>query len=295
MIFLEQLPSLTLFVMMLAMGMGLEISDFVEVLRKPRAALLGVIGQLVALPLAALAIASLLGLPKDIAAGLMLIAVCPGGTSSNAITVLARGDVALSISLTTFSSFIAFLWVPLVLGWGFMALEIQDSTIELPFLSTTLRILFTTGLPVIFGIALRRVRPALAGRLERPLLNGSITILLLMIAGLPFQLAAESVDLVELFITATPAVLLLLVSTIAIALATARLFGVDQRQSITLGVEVGIQNFNLAMVLALSILAQPRLLGTAIVYLPAMFAFAGGLVWLGRRGTDEPIPAPASS
>ena len=294
MIFLEQLPSLTLFVMMLAMGMGLEISDFAEVLRRPRAALLGVIGQLVALPLAALAISTLLDLPKDIAAGLMLIAVCPGGTSSNAITVLARGDVALSISLTTFSSFIAFLWVPLVLGWGFASLEISGAELELPFLSTTLRILLTTGLPVVLGIAIRHTRRAIAARWERPLLNGSITILLLMIAGLPFQLAAESVDLVELFVTASPAVLLLLMSTIAIALTTARLFGIDRRQSITLGIEVGIQNFNLAMVLALSILAQPRLLGTATVYLPAMFTFAWGLVWLGRRGSDESIVETAS-
>jgi BASS family bile acid:Na+ symporter len=295
MILLEQLPSLTLFVMMLAMGMGLTLDDFARGARRPRAALLGLVAQLVILPLAAAGIALGLALPQPVAAGLLLIAVCPGGTTSNAFSYLARGDVALSVSLTAMTSLTAFLWIPTVLAWGLPLLRVGSEAIELPFQETVVRVLLTTGLPLAAGMALRSGRPGLVARWRRSLLIGSIGVLLLLIAGLPVRLAAEQVELTELFATAGPAVFLLLLVSAGGALALARLCRVGRRQSITLAIEVGIQNFNLAMVLALAVLAEPRFLGAAIVYLPAMLLFAGGLVWLGRRDDAQAATPPRAT
>ena len=291
MIVLEAIPSLTLFCLMLAMGMGLRVADFTHVLSEPLAALLGIVGQLIVLPAVAISIALLLALPGPVAVGLLLIAACPGGTVSNAFTWLARGDMALSISLTAVSSLVAFLWVPAVLGLGLSALEVHDAAIALPFAETAQRLIVTTALPLVLGMAVLRARPHWAARVQRPLMIGSISVLMLLVLALPVQLAADdSVDLVGLFASGLVAVSLLLAIMTGSALLAARMARLERRSGVTLAIEVGIQNFNLAMVIALSILREPIYLGTGIVYLFAMIGVAQGLVWLGRR-SPAPIEA----
>lgn len=293
MILLEQLPSLVLFTLMLAMGMELTPGDFRRVASQPRAALLGLAGQLVFLPLLAFLIAREFAPSGPIAVGLLLIAACPGGTTSNAFSYLARGDVALSISLTACSSLVAFLWVPLVLGLAVPLLHVHDARVVLPFRQTAVPILLTTAVPVVAGMQLARHRPAFCSRWQQPLLKGSIGVLMLLIVGLPVQLAARSVDLPSIFRQAAAPVLLLLASTTGIALAASRLANVGRRRAITIAIEVGIQNFALAMMLALSVFREPTFLATGIVYLPAMLLVASGLVWLGRQASATPAPSPS--
>jgi len=278
-----QIPSATLVVMMFAMGLGLTPADFARVLKQPRAALLGVTGQLVVLPALALAVAISLPLSPTVAAGLMLLAACPGSSSSNALAHLARGDLALSISLTAVSSLVAFAWLPAVLALALPLLDREAAGITLPFAGTVGHLALTIAAPIVAGLVARGLRPDLAERWRGPLLKGSIGVLLLLIAALPFGLAARGVDLASLLRQATGAVVLLLAATTGLALLAARAARLDRSQSVTLALEVGIQNFNLAMVVALQLLREPELLGTAIAYLPAMLATGGGLVACGRR------------
>jgi len=285
----EQIPSLVLFTMMLSMGMGLALEDFVRVVSRPRAALLGVFGQLVLLPAAAVAIALALGLPDLVAIGLLLIAACPGGTVSNAFSYLARGDVALSISLTAVSSLVAFVWIPGVFRVGLPLLGLDPAAIELPFLATTGRLFVTVCLPVFLGMGVRRSRPELAVRWQAPILNGSIAVMMLLVAALPFQLLAEGVDLWTLAARGTPAVLLLLGITIGTTALLGRMLGIRGERARTLWIEVGIQNFALAMVIALSLLKKPEVLGTALIYLPAMLGAATLVVLSGRLQQGAPV------
>ena len=280
---LALIPSATLFVMMFAMGLGLTPADFGRVLTRPRAAVLGAIGQLVALPAVALAIAVSLPLSPTTAAGLVLIAACPGGSTSNALSHLARGDLALSITLTAVSSFVAFAWVPTVLAISLPFVDRGGAGVSLPFGEAVAHLGLTTAAPVLAGLVVRQLRADLAERWRGPLLGASIGVLLLLIAALPFGLASEEVDLASLFREATAPVVLLLAVTIGIALLAARAARLDRAQGVTLALEVGIQNFNLAMVVALQLLREPELLGTAIAYLPAMLAAGAVLVAYGRR------------
>lgn len=291
----EQIPSLVLFSMMLAMGMGLTVADFARVIGEPRAAVIGSLGQLVLLPVAALVIARALALSETVGVGLLLIAVCPGGTISNAYSLMARGDVALSISLTAVSSLVSFVWLPAVFGIGLSVLSAEAGALELPFLPTAVRLFVTVCLPVFLGMVILRRRPSFAARSRQPILKGSIGVLLAMIVSLPFSLVAEDVNLWELAMVGTAPVLLLMAVTVGVTGLAARVAQLDGQRTRTLVIEVGIQNFALAMVLALSILKEPTYLGTALIYLPAMLVFAGGVVMWGRRSHAESAPAGAAS
>jgi BASS family bile acid:Na+ symporter len=272
----------TLFAMMLAMGMTLWPRDFARVALEPRAFLIGAAGQLVVLPLCAWAIAGALDLDPWRATGLLLIAACPGGVTSNAVTWLARGDAALSILLTATSSLVSFATVPLVVNAGLAALGASAAPIRLPFAETATTLLVSTALPIALGMAVRAFAPVLAERAHRPLLYASVTVLALLIAGLGVRLGADSRG--AWFAPSAAPVLLLVASATGLAWSGARAAGLEPASVRTVGIEVGLQNFNLALVVALSILNEPRYLGPAIVYLPVMLGVAAAWIVGARRG-----------
>ena len=267
------IPTATLFAMMLALGMTLRPVDFRRIATAPAAVLLGMLGQLVLLPVAAFAIARWLELSPTLAIGLVLIAACPGGVVSNALTQLARGDLALSITLTSLSSLVSFLSVPFVLSLALDAFGGEERRIALSFVEMAATLFGTTVLPVVMGMAFLRWRPAFAERLHRPLLNVATGVLMLMIFGLFVSLwrSSSELSMAQLVRDGTPAVVVLIATTMT-AGAIAR----------TITLEIGIQNVNLALVVA-SLLGEQRYAGAAIVYLPVMFGFAGGVIALGRR------------
>lgn len=265
----------SLFCMMVAMGMELHPADFARVFRRPAAFVCGALGQLMVLPVVAFLVARLLGLPPAAGVGLMLIAACPGGATSNAFSRFARGDVALSVSLTAFSSAIAFLTVPFVVGVGIRAFAGESVGLELPFVSTALRLSTTTALPLALGMACLHWRDDLAARVRGPLLGVSTAVVLLLVLGLGASLGAG--DAQRLLVGIGPAVALLIACMLALAAGAGALLGLDAPQRRTIAIELAVQNFNLALVVALGILDEPRYLGPALVYLPLMLALASGL------------------
>jgi len=284
------IPTLTLFAMMLALGMTLRVEDFRRLAALRAAVALGMTGQLVLLPLVAFGVAHAFALSRTQAIGLVLIAACPGGVVSNVLSRLARGDVALSISLTAASSVVSFLSVPLVVGLGMRAFGGDGPRVALTFAEMASPLFGTTALPVIVGMGVLHRWPSLAARLHRPLLGASTGVLMLLIAGLAVGSArnASELSLGILFREAAPAVVALVAITMGIAALLARVLDLGAATSRTLVLEVGLQNFNLALVVAMSMLGEQRYAGPALVYLPVMFAFAGAVIAMGRRSEARP-------
>ena len=288
------IPTATLFAMMLALGMTLRPVDFRRIAAAPAAVLLGMGGQLVLLPVAAFAIARGLELSPTLAIGLVLIAACPGGVVSNALTQLARGDLALSITLTSLSSLVSFLSVPFVLSLALDAFGGEERRVALSFVAMAVTLFGTTVLPVGIGMACLSWRPAAAARLHRPLLHVSTGVLMLMILGLFVSLwqSSHELSMAQLVRDGTPAVVALVATTMAAGAIGARILDLGGAIARTITLEIGIQNVNLALVVAVSLLGEQRYAGAAILYLPTMFAFAGGVIALGRRAEARRTVAP---
>ena len=280
------LATATIFFMMLALGMTLRFGDFRRVATSPRAVCAGLIGQLVLLPLTAFAIAYAFALPARFAIGIMLVAACPGGATSNLFSFLARGDVALSITLTACSSMVSFLTVPFVVALTLRVLDTQAPAIELSITEMVVTLFGATALPVLLGVATSHRAPALAARLHRPLLAVAGTVLVLLIVGLFVGTASSGRDIVGLAARALPAVVLLIAATAAIGATSALALGLGSRIARTLALEIGIQNVNLAFFVAISILDEPVYAGVAVLYLPVQLVFAGAIIGIGRRSVE---------
>jgi len=289
---LTWLPTATLFAMMLGLGMTLRGEDFRRLRSAPRAVALGLSGQLVLLPLMAFAIATALELAPALAIGLVLIAACPGGVTSNVFTWMARGEVALSLSLTAASSLVAFLTVPLLVSLALRMWGSAGSSIELSLSETLSTIFASTALPVLVGMGVKRLRPDLAERLHRPLIVASSAVLALLIVGLGVSTWGSERDLADLALRSAPAVALLIASTSSLGFAAAHALGLAPATARTLALEIGVQNFNLTLVVALSLIGDVRYAGAGLIYLPVVLGFAAVVVGVGRRAAaSRPEPA----
>jgi len=277
-------PTATLALMMLALGMELRMGDFMRLLRAPRAAIVGVLGQLVLLPAVGLAIAMLLPLSPATSVGLVLLAACPGGATSNMFSRYARGDVALSISLTAVSSLAAPVSVPLIVGIGLALLAGSQAAIAVSTAEMVTTLIATTAVPVLLGMAMLHWRPAASARIRGKLLAAATTILVLLVIGLIVNTTRAQPDVLGMFARSSVAVILLISVCSAIAIVVSRVLGLSRPLERTLVLEIGIQNINIALVVALTFLKQPAFLGPTLVYLPFMLLLGVLVVCWGVRG-----------
>ena len=164
----ELLLPLALAFIMFALGLTLVVDDFRRVLTRPKAMLLGLVGQMLVVPLLAFTLVLAWGLQGEMAVGLMILAACPGGVSSGLLTHLARGDTALSISLTAVTSIAAVLSVPFIVDLSMVQFMRTGVNVEFPLLKMVRGVFLLTTVPVVLGMSLKAWRPALALRLERP-------------------------------------------------------------------------------------------------------------------------------
>ncbi|MCB0638870.1 MAG: bile acid:sodium symporter family protein, partial [Lewinella sp.] len=159
---------LSLFVIMLGVGLSLTPADFTRILRYPKAMVAGLTNQVVLLPIIGYLLLFVFELPPAMAVGFMILAACPGGPTSNLITHVARGDTALSITLTAVTSVVTVFTIPLVTNWSLVQFLGESQDIRLPLLPTIGRIIGITLLPVSLGMLVRQYQTGLALRLERP-------------------------------------------------------------------------------------------------------------------------------
>ena len=271
----------SLFIIMLGMGLSLVVDDFLRVLKYPKAAAIGLTNQLILLPIIGFLIASNFGLSPALAVGIMIIAACPGGVTSNLITHVAKGDTALSITMTAIASFITVFTIPLIINFGLVEFMGESQEIKLPILETMGKIIGITVLPVSIGMFVRSRNPDFANRMERPSRIASTVIFLVILAAIIIK---EWDRLVANFLELSGATLTLNVATMLLGFLAARIFKLNLKQSLSITIESGIQNGTLAIVIAGSILNQDAMELPAGVYSILMF-ITGGLImaYFGNR------------
>lgn len=271
---------LALISIMFGMGMSLTAADFKRVILSPRATILGLCCQLIALPLLAFALIWLFRLPGDLAVGLMILAACPGGPTSNIITHLSRGDTALSVTLTAVSSVITVFTIPLLVGFAIRHFLDADEAIVLPFLKTVGQLIVVTLIPIALGMWVNRARPAFSRRMASTV--NVISLLFLALVILAAVLREK--DLGQQFLLAGPAALALNLTSMGLGLGAAALFRLTRPQGISISIESGIQNGTLALSIALGLLDSSRIAMPAVVYSLLMFGSGAIMIlWFGRK------------
>jgi len=282
-IFTSLILPLALGVIMLGMGMSLTPADFSRVLRLPKAALVGLANQLLILPILGLAVVWVFALPAELAVGLMILAACPGGPTSNLVSHLARGDTALSITLTAISSFVTVMTIPLITNLSLGYFLGLDSPPPLPLWTAVSRILIITLVPVAIGMTVNRFFPRFTSRSLGAVNLAAALFFVLVIGG---AIYGERDSIPRYFQLAGWAALTLNVTSMAIGMASARGFGLPRRQAWTIAIESGLQNGTLAITVAASplFLGQPALAIPAAIYSLLMFATAAFAIGQGRRG-----------
>lgn len=256
------LPILTL--LMFDLGLTLLPRDFVFIVRKPRAALVGLFGQLIMLPLIAYAIASLFSLPPIFFIGVMLIACCPGGSSSNIFSKLAKGDVALSVSLTALSSVITLFTVPVIMQWVTVYVGASQG-IQLPVVNLLMQNVFTMLVPIVLGILCRKYYSNVAMKIDRVLSKIAFPALMLL-AGIFFVQHYDTIT--THFSVLGMCVGLLLLTAVALSGVGSRCMRLNNKERRTIVIEVGMQNAAQAIAVASSpfVFNDGRIAIPAIIY-----------------------------
>lgn len=256
------LPILT--VLMFDLGLTLQGKDFLLVLKRGKAVIAGMLGQLVLLPLIAWGVATILNLSELMTIGLVLIACCPGGSSSNVFSKLAKGDVALSVSLTAVSSIITLFTIPLIMQVT-TAHTGEAIGIHLPVKNLLMQNIVTMLLPIILGILIRKRWQNAAYRIDRVLSKLAFPALMFLAAVFFIQHRAT---ITENFSTLGIATTMLLLCAIALALVLCLIFRLKTQERRTIVIEVGMQNAAQAIAIASSpyVFNDGRIAIPAIIY-----------------------------
>lgn len=281
-LFTAILLPLALAIVMLGMGLSLLPVDFNRITRYPKAVAVGTVCQILLLPLIGALIALVVPMQPEIAVGLIVLTVCPGGPSSNLVTYLARGDVALSVSLTAVSSVITVFTIPLFANIALQYFLGTNAEIALPIGSTMLQIFLITLLPTVIGMAIRQQFPDTARRLEKQMSRLAIGLLALIILLL---LASESSRLPGFLAQVGIGVVLLNLLAMLTGFLAGKVFRLSPAQQICIAIEVGIQNGTLAIAITAGLLNNPDMAVPAAVYSLFMYVTGFGAILYGRQAS----------
>ncbi len=239
-----------LVVLMFLLGTDLNSKAFANVAKKPSAVLIGMAGQIILLPLIAFAIAWALELPAIYFMGLLLVACCPGGSSSNVFSMLAKGDVALSVTLTAISSIITLFTLPLIMEYVSIFLSEQAGTeVNLPIGKLIMQNIVLFLIPMLAGIALRHFKPQKAQQINKIL--GKAAFPALMLLALIFFLQYTT-EIFENFALLGTAITALILATMACSSLLSRIVKFGKAVRRTIVIEVGMQNAAQAIAIATS-------------------------------------------
>ena len=264
-----------LFLIMMGMGLTLITNDFKRVLKYPKAVGIGLTNQLILLPIIGFALANIMPLRPEYAVGVMLLVLCPGGTTSNLFTYLAKGDVALSVTMTAIASVITVFSIPIVLSFSLIYFMGSGSEFELPVVKTVLTLVVLTIVPISIGMLIKRYAPKVADRSQVYVSRFGVIFLTFLVLFLGY---VQRDIIVDAFIATGPVSVLLNVSTMALGYYSSKWFGLNfaQRTSVTL--EVGLQNSTLSIFMALTLLSNYDMSMMPAIYTLVMFLTAGILV-----------------
>lgn len=257
---------ITLGIITLGMGLSLTEKDFRNIFLHPRAVTTGLISQMLLLPLIAFFIARISDIDPLFKVGLMIIAACPGGATSNLVTYILRGNVALSISMTAINSLITLITIPLVLTLSLEFFIHQDANIKLNVGDTMLNVFLITLLPAYIGTRIRKWKPLLADGVERYLKVVLPLLLAVIYAGVVFIDRDGQAATMDDFFTIFPYALALHIVAMGTGLLVSRLSGLKAKDRMTIVIEVGLQNSALAIFVAATLLKSHSMALVPVVY-----------------------------
>ena len=272
---------LALAFIMLALGLGLTFDDFARVVRRPRDFAVGAVSQIVVLPVVAFTLASVWPMAPELALGLMIIAAAPGGVTSNILTAFARGDVALSISLTAVISLLSVITIPIIVVFAYGQFIGEQAGKDISVAGTALSVFLIVAVPVLIGLVIRRFAESFALRFEPAARKVSAVLFVLVLAGAIYD---QRANIVPYFAQAGLVTLVLNLVMMAIAYLLARMFATGPTQRIAIAIECGLQNGTLAIAVAVLLFGGGLATVPAATYSLIMFATALIYIAVLRRG-----------
>jgi len=289
---ISDIGTYALIVIMATMGLTLTVADFRKVYEAPKAVFIGLVGQLVFLPVLAFLLVMMLSPPASVAIGLIILACCPGGATSNFFSYLARGDVALSIALTAISGLVVVFTIPLLVNLALVTFLDAGQTIRLPIIKSMAQIFMLVVAPVAVGMAIKNRFPKLSVAIEPYATKISFAVVL---GTMAIILSAVWSLIPSMIMTAGLPVILLNVLMMTAGFAAALTFKTGERQSRSISVEIGVQNYVLSIVIALALLKQPEFAIAPIIYLFTMYITVFSFIAYCRFVRDKKIEQPSDS
>jgi bile acid:Na+ symporter, BASS family len=272
---------LAIIIIMVTLGMTLTIADFKRVATQPKQVLIGLLCQLVLLPLLGFAVAGIFALPPVYAISIILLAAAPGGATSNLIVHAADGDRALSVTLTAISNMLAWLTIPFLLGIAYTTYGNGALDIDFPVVSTMIQVAALTVVPVLIGMGIRSWKTEFAENSKRFTRIFATVFLFLVILALVVQNWDVIVNDGPRF---APAFILLNIAALAIGFFVSKLAGINRVQTVTIAIETGIQNSTVAITVALTILNNNEMAIVPGLYAIWMYITGFALAyWLTRN------------
>ena len=270
---------LALAFIMLGMGLTLTVKDFKNIVVFPKAIFLGLFAQIILLPIIGFMLIQLFGLSGTMAVGLMILAACPGGPTSNLITHLSRGDTALSISLTAVSSVITVATIPLIVNYAIQFFG-EEGSITLPVGETIVQIMGVTIIPVSIGMFLKNKFPLLSLKADKPVRIASTLFFILIVLA---AILKEKESLPAFFAQAGPITLVLNILMLLLGYYLAKAFFLPKTQRISIAIESGIQNGTLGIMIAATLLKNSEMTIPIAIYSLLMFLTAAVVIFLSTR------------
>jgi len=284
--FADVLLPLALVLIMGSLGLTLTPADFKRVFTAPRGVGIGLLNLLLISPLLAFLVADVYGLAAALAVGVVLLGASPGGTTANLLTHLARGDVALSISMTAVSSVASVLTVPLFLSLGAAYFDAQDISDEISMPGIALRVFLITLVPLAIGMLIRARRTGWALRNMQKARTIALVAFVIVVAG---AIITEFETISDAFAEIAAAVVTLNLLAMTVSFFIARAAKLDNRQSTAIAMELGVHNTTVALAVATAV--DDELAGPAAVYGLFMFLTAGLFAWFMSRRNADAAPA----
>lgn len=277
--YIDFLVSAVLATIMFGVGLSINFSDLQKIYRSPKAFILGLVSQMILLPLIVFLIIGFTDLHPTLKVGFIILAACPGGTTSGFVTVLFRGNVALSVSLIAINSLLTLATIPLLVNLALTVFMGKHSQFELPLVASFLQIFFITLLPAITGVLLRYFREKIADRIQKPVR----TVMIILFAGVYIIIAfakessgGSGITTEELW-KILPYAVLINFAGFAAGMAMGLSGKSGLRTSWTIGVEVALQNTTLALLVAGTLIQSNEMVKPALVY--ALFSFWTALLY----------------
>jgi BASS family bile acid:Na+ symporter len=271
--------AVSLAIIMLGMGLSLVADDFKRIFVQPKAIIVGLVNQIILLPLIAFSLALLFPLQPEVAVGVMILAACPGGATSNLISHLAKADAALSVTLTAFSSFITIITIPFIVNFSLEQFLDQSNMIQLDIFQTFLQILMIIIIPVSLGMLIRKRKESFALKMGKPVRIASALLLILVIIGIIIK---EKENLVASFKEAGAVIITLNIIVMLVGYFSAKAFKVSPKRALSIAIESGIQNGTLGITVAVVLLQNSTFAIVSALYGVLMLFTGAAVVYIGN-------------